>query len=276
MSRTLCSGRNALGLLLVALVFGFTSETANAQKFRGPNTKPPVVTFPPAPNIPMVNNGSLYTFPNPTNGLPNQVPFAYIAVASQDCRLYHNGATLMPMPRLVAGQCTDMQPAVIPASNGFIPTYQSVLFPINGGGGGGGAQGGGVQAFNANRAQLPGGYPAYYPYYSPTYDPRYYGASPYLGYLAPQAPYTGFGSTGSLVTGPQAGLFPGDPQPALGNLGGKDPMGAFNFPGVAQDADKAKKPDPIDPKKDDAEKLAKDDADKAAGVKVRPVGTKDK
>jgi hypothetical protein len=285
MSRYPLNYRNALGLVVLVAIFGFTSETANGQaKFRGPNTIPPIVVFPPAPNIPMNNNGSLYTFPNPTAGLPNQLPFAYIAVANQDCRLYHNGATLMPMPRLVAGQCTDMQPAVIPASNGFIPTYQSVLFPINGGGGGaagaagaqgaGGAPPGGIQGFGANRSPIPVTYPGLYPSYSPGYDAqRYYGGAPYLGYMVP-VPYTGFNMTNNLSgTTPQSGFFSGDPQAALGNFGGQaNALGAFKLP---EDADKAPKPDADDPKKDNG-KPAKDDADKQAKVKVTQAGSKDK
>ena len=107
------------------------------------------------PQMPMLNNGSLYTFPNPTNGQPNQLPYAYIAVAHQDCRLYHNGATLMPVNRLLAGLCTDMQPATVPLSGGYIPTYQSIFAQAGGGGGNNGGNNNG-NVFGNNNGQAGG------------------------------------------------------------------------------------------------------------------------
>lgn len=89
-------------------------------------------TLRPAPPPRMLNNGSLYTFANPNAALPGQLPYGYMAVASQDCRLYHNGALLMPVNRLLAGQCSDMTPSTLPGG-GFIPTYQSIFAQAGGG-----------------------------------------------------------------------------------------------------------------------------------------------
>jgi hypothetical protein len=175
-----------LGLLVaLCLLIGIPNKIQ--AQFRGPNKTPPVVIFPPVPPYQILNNGSLYTWPNPTNGLPGQLPFAFIAVAHQDCRLYHNGATLMPFPRLVAGQCTDMIPMTIPLSNGFIPPYNSVLFPL------GGAGGGGMKGFGASRGDLPiGGYsnglyqtPSYYPSIYEMYRQQM-ALQLYQGYLSSQ------------------------------------------------------------------------------------------
>jgi hypothetical protein len=57
------------------------------------------------PIINLNNNGSLYTFQNPNAQFPSQLKYAFTAVAHEDCRLYNNGATLMPIHRLMAAEC---------------------------------------------------------------------------------------------------------------------------------------------------------------------------
>src|SRR5262245_49690282 len=95
-SALFCGALAVLGLLA-------GPSPAQVKVFRGPNANPNFI-LPPGQNSPILNNGSLYTWgPNPTFGFPGQLQFAFTAVAHQDCRLYHNGATLMPFPRLVAG-----------------------------------------------------------------------------------------------------------------------------------------------------------------------------
>src|SRR5262249_35187044 len=50
----------------------------------------PVGLLPPQ-DIPLVNNGSLATWPNPTAGLPNQLDFSYFASVPLGDRLMRNG-----------------------------------------------------------------------------------------------------------------------------------------------------------------------------------------
>jgi len=135
------SSITARALKVTALAVTLAIFAANSQKSQAQFPK----RF--TPQNPLLNNGSLYTFPNPTNGLPSQLPYAYVAVAHQDCRLYHNGATLMPVNRLLAGQCTDMMPAVVQLSAGFIPQYQQSIFFQSGG------QQGGQQGNNLGNNQ---------------------------------------------------------------------------------------------------------------------------
>jgi hypothetical protein len=89
-----------LGVAVLGMVAAST-ETASAQLFRGNNPKqaPPPVIFPPSPQIPILNNGSLQTTANPNTGLPGQLPFAFIAALPQDCRLNLNGVQVWE-PRL--------------------------------------------------------------------------------------------------------------------------------------------------------------------------------
>lgn len=61
-----------------------------------PGSRPPIF---------LNNNASLYTFQNPNFGMPGQLAYAFVAVAHEDCRLFNNGAKLMPKHRLLAAEC---------------------------------------------------------------------------------------------------------------------------------------------------------------------------
>jgi hypothetical protein len=78
--------------------------------------------LPPRPPIFLNNNASLYTFPNPNAGKPSQLAFAFVAVAHEDCRLFNNGAKLMPKYRLMAAECMNgtngMNPTPLPPGTG--------------------------------------------------------------------------------------------------------------------------------------------------------------
>ena len=102
--------RVALGGLLVAGMVLFTTGEVQSQKL--PKLPPPPTplqpgTVPNRPYINLVNNASLYTFKNPNANLPSQLPYAFVAVAHEDCRLYNNGAMLLPMIRLQAAECIN-------------------------------------------------------------------------------------------------------------------------------------------------------------------------
>ncbi len=102
--------RHLFWAIAVLGILAASTDSAKAQlKFRGNNnnTAPPPVVFPPAPPIPMLNNGSLQTTANPNGALPNQVPFIYIAALPQDCRLNNNGVFVWE-PRLDS-MCFQLQ-----------------------------------------------------------------------------------------------------------------------------------------------------------------------
>lgn len=90
--------------------------------------------LPPRPVSRLLNNGSLYTFPNPNAGLPNQLRYGYIAVAHEDCRLFNNGATLMPRPRMMAAECMNgngrgPMPPPLPPNPGPLPPNPGPIPP---------------------------------------------------------------------------------------------------------------------------------------------------
>src|SRR5262249_15995722 len=200
----------------------------------------------------------------------SQLQFAYIAVAPQDCRLYHNGATLMPEHRLMASLCLDsrIMPQQIPATQGFIPMLpQGGLINASGGGGGagGGAGGGNVgnnlgggQPFGMVRPMgpVPGGY---FPY------PAYYGNG--FDY---QRGYAGMNFPGNNVANLQAnvGSDPAAAPAAGGNANNfcnnaperKNGFGVAGFAGGDNRfAIFGKKPDAKDEDKDKDRKDAKDE-----------------
>lgn len=148
--------------------------------------------LPPRQPIFLNNNASLYTFPNPNFGLPSQLPYAFVAVAHEDCRLFNNGAKLMPQHRLMAAEC--MQNA------------------MNGGGGGGGVPGGGpgINPFN--------------PYFNPGWQ---IGGIPYRRAYRPAPPWlaSGYGYGGSPHDYANAGYgsYPMLPEPVLTTAQGLSP-----------------------------------------------------
>jgi hypothetical protein len=81
---------------LVGIMFVLAHGEVFSQARRLPKTRPPIF---------LNNNASLYTFPNPNFGKPSQLPFGFVAVAHEDCRLYNNGAKLMPKHRMLAAEC---------------------------------------------------------------------------------------------------------------------------------------------------------------------------
>jgi hypothetical protein len=82
--------RVAVALAIFASVWLLSASQAQAQ-FRGPNPLFPTVTFPPAPMVPILNNGSLHTAMNPGATKPGQLAFSNIAAIPQDLRLVCNG-----------------------------------------------------------------------------------------------------------------------------------------------------------------------------------------
>jgi hypothetical protein len=126
---------------MVMLLIGGLSATVHSQgKGSLPSTRPPIF---------LNNNASLYTFPNPNFGKPGQLAFAFVAVAHEDCRLFNNGATLMPKHRLMAANC--MQGGASGGMNGGTTVIDPLTglpistFPTNGGN---------VQGINYRRARL--------------------------------------------------------------------------------------------------------------------------
>jgi hypothetical protein len=102
--------RISLGLLLVIGASLLAGGAGQSQVIPGVGPKiGPGTGFLPKnrPYINLNNNGSLYTIVNPNAAQPSQVPYSFIAVAHEDCRLYNNGAMLMPMHRLQAGECQN-------------------------------------------------------------------------------------------------------------------------------------------------------------------------
>ena len=88
-----------LPMFLIGAMLLMAENEAKSQKNRLPS---------PRPKIFLNNNGSLYTYPNPNFGLPSQLAHSFTAVASEDCRLFNNGATIMPQFRLLAGECDQL------------------------------------------------------------------------------------------------------------------------------------------------------------------------
>jgi hypothetical protein len=278
MSKNLVAVAKGIVFVVALAILGMNSEEAFGQAFR---KAPPVTTLvqpailPPQPKTlpgnqlsPLLNNGSLYTIVNPVNGQPNQLNVAYIAVAPQDCRLYHNGATLMPELRLMASQCLDSRivPVVVQATGGFVPTLPNGgLTDVNGGmGGAGGANVGnniGKPPFGGWPNAMP--YYGYNPYnYAGAYNPMmaYPGAN-MMGY-APPAPAPNMNNFSGF--NPPANFFannaPGNDANgfgAFGNFaGGQNPFNAFKKPDGKKDDDADKK----DAKDDDKDKKdAKDE-----------------
>jgi hypothetical protein len=129
--------------------------------------------IPPRPPIFLNNNASLYTFPNPNFGKPSQLPFAFVAVAHEDCRLFNNGAMLMPKHRLMAAECLN--------TAGMNGTGTGGINPLtglpNGTGvpGTGGLPGGAIQGINFARP------PVYNPWLAAAYR-NYYGNQQNNGY----------------------------------------------------------------------------------------------
>jgi hypothetical protein len=238
---------------------------AFAQVFRGPNTTPPTVVFPPRQDRPLLNNGSLYTFVNPSFQNPSQLQFAYIAVAPQDCRLYHNGATIMPEHRLMGSLCLDsrIMPQQIQLTQGFIPQLPNggLINMGNGGGNGGGAGGAGGnniggpgQGWTMTRPFTPAYYSPYPSYYGSGFDTQ-------RGYGGMDFPYGGANlQTVAANNQPPAApinfLNNGNPPNAngffgLGNFGGNNnPFDIFNKKDDDKDADKDKKDAKNEDKKD--------------------------
>jgi hypothetical protein len=263
--------------LVVAIALGFLVfyvESSSAQQFRGPNMNPPVVVFPPLQPRPLLNNGSLYTFVNPSFQNPSQLQFAYIAVAPQDCRLYHNGATIMPEHRLMGSLCLDsrIMPQQIQLTQGFIPQLPNGgLINMGNGGGNGGGAGGNVgnnigggpgQGWTMTRPFTPSYYSPYPNYYGSGFDTQ-------RGYGGMDFPYGGanlqaVAANNQPPAAPVNFLNNGMPPNAngflgLGNFGGNnDPFAIFNKKDD-KDADKDKK-DAKDEDKKDAKTEDKKDA----------------
>src|SRR5262245_36376408 len=114
-----------LGLGVEIALLCLSSDGLFGQTIRqAPPKLPPPVILPIPGQVQMLNNGSLYSFgPNPQYGNPGQLQFAFIAVTHQDCRLYHNGATIMPEYRLMSSLCLDSRitPVQIQPTNGYYP-----------------------------------------------------------------------------------------------------------------------------------------------------------
>lgn len=258
-----------LGLVVALGVLAVHADGAFAQRFRGPNRAVPVVKMPPEQITPLLNNGSLYTFVNPSFQNPSQLQFAYIAVAPQDCRLYHNGATIMPEHRLMGSLCLDsrIMPQQIQLTQGFIPQLPNGgLIDKGGGGGGGGAAGG---AGGLPPGGVVGGWGMTRPMIGmPTYNqpyPNYYGnAFDYQrGFGGMNFPNNGTATlqanAGNDAAAPAANNFFNNAAPANGNrfglanfAGGDNPFAVFG----RKDDDKDKK-DAKDEEKD--KKDAKDE-----------------
>lgn len=89
--------RPMLLLGLVGVMLGLAQgEVFSQGRGKLPKTRPPIF---------LNNNASLYTIPNPNFGKPSQLPFSFVAVAHEDCRLYNNGAKIMPKHRMIAAEC---------------------------------------------------------------------------------------------------------------------------------------------------------------------------
>jgi hypothetical protein len=237
----------SIGMVVGLAIGGSIAEPAYAQKFRqAPVTTNPPVTMPPRQVTPLLNNGSLYTFFNPTFQAPSQLPYAYIAAPPQDCRLYNNGATLMPEHRLMASLCLDsrIMPNNIPATNGFIFNDPNAgLQNINGGGN----QNVGGNPNVGNPPLLPGrfyGYPALNNW------PTAYNAQPF--YQPYNYPASGYGNFGFSAP---SNFFP------VNNGFGGFGLDANPFAGFKKPDDKDKD---ADAKDDDQKKDAKDQKKVAA------------
>lgn len=273
-------------LLLASAVLGLlaaSTESANAQKiFRGnnPATAPPPAIFPPAPQIPLLNNGSLQTTANPNSALPSQVPYIYIAGMAQDARLNNNGVFIW-QPRLdsavtaLQNQQQNQNLGSNLGSNQGLNQGLNLGGNINLGGNLGLNLGGLVNGFGAMRSPaLAGyGYPGYYGGLG--INPGALMGNNFGGYVSQmQQPFAnpnpvGLGNNFGPVDGVQANFFanpnPGGAGNAFANLG--------NFGGDANPFDifKAAKPDANDDKKKHDEEKDKekknparkdDDADK--------------
>jgi hypothetical protein len=269
-------GSKGLGVVIALGILICHTQTSSAQVFRGPNVTPPVVVLPPRQVTPLLNNGSLYTMVNPTpnSTWPNQMQFAFIAVAPQDCRLYHNGATIMPEHRLMGSLCLDsrIMPQQINATQGFIPQLPNggLINMGAGGGNGGGAAGGNVgnnvgggpgQGLFLTRPFTPSYYSPYPNYYGNGFDnQRGYGG---MDFPTAGANLQAVAGNNLLPPGGPANLNNAMPPNAngflgLGNFGGNNnPFAIFNNK-KDEDGDKDKK-DAKDETKDADKKDAKDE-----------------
>src|SRR5262245_18101113 len=249
----------ALGLGLAIALLCFSSEGLFGQMpFRqAPPKTPPPVVLPGPGQIQMLNNGSLYSFgPNPQFGHPGQLQFAFIAVASQDCRLYHNGATIMPEYRLMSSLCLDSRitPVQLQPTQGYYPMLPKGGLIAGGGGGGagggaaggpGGNQGGGPAMMGWGGYRMPY-YPAAYGYNYPYY-PGSYESPSYSGFDFSSNPPTTSGSfsnftgTNSFTGIGSFGGNNGNPFASFEKKEATDNDNADNAPPAKKDADDQRK-----------------------------------